>query len=101
MDAFELNEMMVIVILVCIGIVLSKLALQAERLKRIETLLLSYPGIDKSLLDVSPEVKDMIKNGHKYKAMVLHRKQTESTARNAELAVEEFIAQQRIAPKSS
>ncbi|NHZ64282.1 hypothetical protein [Massilia genomosp. 1] len=62
-------------------------------------MLLSYPGIDKTSLELSPEVKEMINNGHKYKAMILHRKQTESCARSSELAVEEYIAEQRMAAK--
>lgn len=101
MDVLDLNEMMVIVILVCEGIVLSRLGIQAERLKRIETLLLSYPGIDKTSLDLPPEVKDLINDGHKHKAMMLYRQKTESCARSAELAVEGYIAQQKMAPKNT
>jgi hypothetical protein len=98
MDTFELNQTMFIAILFCMGIVLSKLGAQAERLKRLEILLLSLPGVDKAVLDLSPQVKAMIDDGHKYTAMTLHRKQTESCARSAELAVEAYIAQQRMAP---
>lgn len=99
MDAFELNEMVVIVMLFCVGIMLSKLAALVERMKRIETLILSLPGVNQASLNLSSEVEELIDDGHKYKAMILHRTQTESCARSAESAVEEYIAQRAMIPK--
>lgn len=94
MDAINSDWLLVFTILVCVILLLSKASLHSERLKRIEMLLLSQPGIDVTVLEISPEVKKMIADGHKYRAMALHREQTDSTARSAELAVEQYIARQ-------
>ncbi|NHZ90479.1 hypothetical protein F2P45_15840 [Massilia sp. CCM 8733] len=94
MDAINMGWLLILTNLACVIVLLSKASTHSERLKKIEMLILSQPDIDTSVLDLSAEAKKMIMDGHKYRAMALHREQTDSTARSAELAVEKFIAQQ-------
>ncbi|NHZ42803.1 hypothetical protein [Massilia aquatica] len=94
MDTLDTGWILNFAILAGVIFLISKAGTQSERLKKIEMLLMSHPDIDTSVLDLSAQAKKMIMDGHKYRAMALHREQTDSTARSAELAVEKFIAQQ-------
>lgn len=94
MDTLDMGWILNFTILVGVIFLISKASTHSERLKKIEMLFMSQPDIDTSVLDLSAEAKKLIMDGHKYRAMAVHREQTDSTARSAELAVEKFIAQQ-------
>ncbi|MFB9240161.1 hypothetical protein IV454_21835 [Massilia antarctica] len=95
MSATDLDYMLNMAMLIGVILLLSRVGALTERLKKIETLLLTLP-VDKTALDLSPEVKQLIAEGHKNKAMALHRKQTESSGRSAQTAVEDYIAREAI-----
>ncbi|MDQ1812889.1 hypothetical protein RBA41_06185 [Massilia sp. CCM 9210] len=93
MSATDLDYMLNMTILIGVILLLSRVGALTERLKKVETLLLTLP-VDKTALDLSPDVKKLIAEGRKNKAVALHQKQTESSGRNAQTAVEEYIARE-------
>ena len=95
MSATDLDYVLNMAILIGVILLLSRVGGLTERLKKVETLLLTLP-VDKTALDLSPEVKKMIAEGRKNKATALHQKQTESSLRSAQTAVEEYIAREAI-----
>ncbi|MDM5176898.1 hypothetical protein PO883_06765 [Massilia sp. DJPM01] len=100
MSDADVNFVVMFTILIGVILLLSRVGGLTERLKKVETLLLTLP-VDMTALDLSPEVKKLIAEGHKNKATALHQKQTESSGRSAQTAVEDYIAREAISPSKA